>query len=121
MPIPGTLANRNKRGMALDLKSPDAQKVLEKLVKWADVFIVNTPHPPARKRLKLEYDDVVAVEPAPDLRRCHRLRREWAGCRTPGLRITSYLGAQRLAVDDARLPARRRLGRWPEVVTMRLP
>src|SRR5260370_5364510 len=36
------LANRNKRGMALDLKSPGAQQILEKLVKWADVFIVNT-------------------------------------------------------------------------------
>jgi crotonobetainyl-CoA:carnitine CoA-transferase CaiB-like acyl-CoA transferase len=52
------LANRNKRGITLDLKSPSAQQVLERLVKWADVFIVNTPHP-ARKRLKLEYDDVV--------------------------------------------------------------
>jgi formyl-CoA transferase len=54
---PWHLANRNKRGITLDLKSPGAQQVLEKLVKWADVFIVNTPHP-ARKRLKLEYDDV---------------------------------------------------------------
>jgi formyl-CoA transferase len=45
---PWHLANRNKRGMTLDLKSPGAQSVLEKLVKWADVFIVNTPHP-ARK------------------------------------------------------------------------
>ncbi len=56
------LANRNKRGIALDLKSPSAQQVLEKLVKWADVLIVNTPHP-ARKRLKLEYDDVVQWNP----------------------------------------------------------
>src|ERR1700675_4161750 len=48
------LANRNKRGITLDLKSPSAQQVLEKLVKWADVLIVNTPHP-ARARLKLEY------------------------------------------------------------------
>jgi crotonobetainyl-CoA:carnitine CoA-transferase CaiB-like acyl-CoA transferase len=54
---PWHLSNRNKRGMALDLKSPSAQQVLEKLVKWADVLIVNTPHP-ARKKLKLEYDDV---------------------------------------------------------------
>ena len=46
------LANRNKRGMTLDLKSPGAQQVLEKLVKWADVLIVNTPHR-ARKKLKL--------------------------------------------------------------------
>src|SRR5467141_312182 len=59
---PWHLANRNKRGMTLDLKSPSAQPVLEKLVKWADVLIVNTPHP-ARKRLKLEYDDVVEWNP----------------------------------------------------------
>jgi len=58
-PYPWHLANRNKRGIALDLKSPSAEQVVEKLVKWADVLIVNTPHP-ARKRLKLEYDDVVA-------------------------------------------------------------
>lgn len=56
------LSNRNKRGMALDLKSPDAQKVVERLVKWADVMIVNTPHP-ARKKLKLEYEDVVQWNP----------------------------------------------------------
>jgi hypothetical protein len=42
---PWHLANRNKRGMTLDSKSPSAQQVLEKLVKWADVLIVNTPHP----------------------------------------------------------------------------
>jgi crotonobetainyl-CoA:carnitine CoA-transferase CaiB-like acyl-CoA transferase len=54
---PWHLANRNKRGITLDLKAPSAQQVLEKLVKWADVLIVNTPHP-ARKKLKLEYDDV---------------------------------------------------------------
>src|SRR5262247_524116 len=56
------LNNRNKRGITLDLKSPSAQQVLEKLVKWADVFIVNTPHP-ARRKLKLEYDDVKAWNP----------------------------------------------------------
>src|SRR5712672_1375170 len=55
---PWHLANRNKRGITLDLKSPSAHQVLERLVKWADVLIVNTPHP-ARKKLKLEYDDVV--------------------------------------------------------------
>src|ERR1700723_1066118 len=59
---PWHLANRNKRGITLDLKSPSAGQVLEKLVKWADVFIVNTPHP-ARKRLKLEYEDVAQWNP----------------------------------------------------------
>lgn len=59
---PWHLSNRNKRGITLDLKSPAAQPVLERLVKWADVLIVNTPHP-ARKRLKLDYDDVVQWNP----------------------------------------------------------
>lgn len=59
---PFQLANRNKRGIALDLKSPSAHQVLERLVKWADVFIVNTPHP-ARKKLKLEYEDVTQWNP----------------------------------------------------------
>ena len=54
---PWHLANRNKRGITLDLKNPGSRQVLEKLVKWADVLIVNTPHP-ARKKLQLEYDDV---------------------------------------------------------------
>src|ERR1700756_3198376 len=59
---PWHLANRNKRGMELNLKAPSAHQVLEKLVKWADVLIVNTPHP-ARARLKLEYEDVVQWNP----------------------------------------------------------
>src|ERR1700744_1836240 len=46
----------------LDLKSQSALQVLQRLVKWADVLIVNTPHP-ARKRLKLEYDDVMQWNP----------------------------------------------------------
>src|SRR3989454_1979700 len=59
---PWHLNNRNKRGMALDLKSPRAGEILERLVKWADVLIVNTPHP-ARKRLKLTYEDVAQWNP----------------------------------------------------------
>jgi crotonobetainyl-CoA:carnitine CoA-transferase CaiB-like acyl-CoA transferase len=59
---PFELANRNKRSLTLDLKSPEAGKILERLVKWADVFIVNTPQP-ARKKLKLTYEDVVQWNP----------------------------------------------------------
>ena len=51
------LSNRNKRGMALDLKSPHAREVVERLVKWADVFVINFPNP-VRKRLKLTYEDI---------------------------------------------------------------
>ncbi|MER8571342.1 CoA transferase [Mesorhizobium sp. M1409] len=59
---PWHLNNRNKRGLSLDLKSPQAQEVLRRLVVWADVLIVNTPHP-AREKLKLGYDDVAAWNP----------------------------------------------------------
>lgn len=51
------LANRNKRSLTLDLKSPSAREILLELVVWADVLIVNTPHP-ARRRLAIEYDDI---------------------------------------------------------------
>src|SRR5277367_4928349 len=61
-PYPFQLANRNKRGVALNLKAASAQQVLERLAKWADVFIVNTPHS-ARKKLKLEYEDVTQWNP----------------------------------------------------------
>src|ERR1700744_3512689 len=59
---PFHLANRNKRGISLDLKTIGAGPVLKRLVEWADVLIVNTPHP-ARKRLSLEYDDVSKWNP----------------------------------------------------------
>src|SRR5579871_5021879 len=54
---PWHLNNRNKRGLSLALISPHAGEMLARLVKWADVLIVNPPHT-ARKKLKLEYEDV---------------------------------------------------------------
>ena len=59
---PWHLNNRNKRGLSLNLKSPQAGAIVERLVTWADVVIVNTPHP-ARKKLKLTYEDVKQVNP----------------------------------------------------------
>src|ERR1700753_2039299 len=83
------LANRNKRGMALDLKSPGAQQILERLVKWADVFIVNTPHP-ARKRLKLEYSDVVRFNPRLIYADITGFGDNGPDANLPGFDITSY-------------------------------
>src|SRR3954471_16608859 len=56
------LANRNKRGMAIDLKAPGATKVLRRLVEWADVVITNFPHG-TRERLHLGYDEVAGWNP----------------------------------------------------------
>ena len=83
------LANRNKRGMTLDLKSASAPQVLEKLVKWADVLIVNTPHP-ARKRLRLEYDDVVKWNPRLIYADLTGFGERGPDADLPGFDITSY-------------------------------
>jgi crotonobetainyl-CoA:carnitine CoA-transferase CaiB-like acyl-CoA transferase len=86
---PWHLANRNKRGITLDLKSPSAQQVLEKLVTWADVLIVNTPHP-ARKRLKLEYDDVARWNPRLIYADVTGFGEKGPDAGLPGFDITSY-------------------------------
>jgi crotonobetainyl-CoA:carnitine CoA-transferase CaiB-like acyl-CoA transferase len=83
------LANRNKRGMTLDLKSPSAHQVLERLVKWADVLIVNTPHR-SRKKLKLEYDDVVAWNPRLIYADLTGFGEKGPDADLPGFDITSY-------------------------------
>ncbi|MFF8028693.1 CaiB/BaiF CoA transferase family protein [Streptomyces sp. NPDC007896] len=56
------LANRNKRGMVIDLKSPAATKILKRLVEWADVVITNFPHG-TREKLHLGYDEVAGWNP----------------------------------------------------------
>ena len=68
------LTNRNKRGIALDLKSLRATEVVERLVEWADVLVVKFPHP-VRKRLNLTYESPGAFEPTAHLRRHYGLRR----------------------------------------------
>ncbi|MGO9995785.1 MAG: CaiB/BaiF CoA transferase family protein [Steroidobacteraceae bacterium] len=88
-PYPWHLANRNKRGVTLDLKSSSAQQVLERLVKWADVLIVNTPHP-ARKRLKLEYDDVAQWNPRLIYADLTGFGEKGPDADLPGFDITSY-------------------------------
>ena len=83
------LQNRNKRGLALDLKSPGAQQILEKLVKWADVLIVNTPHR-ARKKLKLEYEDVAQWNPRLIYADVTGFGEKGPDAELPGFDITSY-------------------------------
>ena len=52
-----TVDNRNKRGLALDLKDREAQKILHGLVAGADVFITNYP-PAVRRRLGIAFDQL---------------------------------------------------------------
>src|SRR6201995_4868741 len=68
-PIPGRsddyywqLTSRNKRSLALDLKHPEGQAVLRRLVAAADVFITNYPLP-VRARLRLAAADLLPLNP----------------------------------------------------------
>jgi formyl-CoA transferase len=54
--------NRNKRSVALNLKSEGGRTVLLRLVKDADILVENY-RPGAMKRLGLGYDDVKALNP----------------------------------------------------------
>lgn len=56
------LTNRNKRGLALNLKHPSAVGIMKRLLATADVFIVNYP-PHVRKQLGLTYDILRTLNP----------------------------------------------------------
>ncbi|MFF3562790.1 CaiB/BaiF CoA transferase family protein [Streptomyces sp. NPDC002574] len=56
------LANRNKRGMVMNLKSPATTGILKRLVEWADVVITNFPHG-TREKLHLGYEEVAGWNP----------------------------------------------------------
>lgn len=55
-------ANRNKESLAVDLKSPEQRPMLEKLIRRADVMIINF-RPGVAKRLKLDYETVKGMNP----------------------------------------------------------
>jgi crotonobetainyl-CoA:carnitine CoA-transferase CaiB-like acyl-CoA transferase len=56
------LANRNKRGIALDVTKPAGRTVFERLVQRADVYITNQL-PRVRRKLRTEPDDLFALNP----------------------------------------------------------
>ncbi|CAN5433711.1 CoA transferase [soil metagenome] len=55
--------NRNKRSLAVDLKSEGGKKVLSSLVEISDVFLQNY-RPGVAKRLGLDYESLKAINPA---------------------------------------------------------
>jgi len=56
------ILNRGKRSLALDLANPDSRPVLADLVRRADVFLTSFLAA-ARKRLKIEVEDIRAINP----------------------------------------------------------
>jgi len=56
------MMNRNKRGICLNLKDPDAMEVLRKLLADADVVVENY-RMGTMKKLGMSYEDIAAVNP----------------------------------------------------------
>ena len=54
--------NRNKRGVAIDLRNADGRAALDRLIAWCDVYITSFL-PSARAKLRLDPDDVWAINP----------------------------------------------------------
>ena len=55
--------NRGKRGIVLDLAVTEGRQAFDRLLAWADVFVTNQL-PSVRTKLRLDPDDVFAVNPA---------------------------------------------------------
>ncbi|PYN69649.1 MAG: carnitine dehydratase [Candidatus Rokuibacteriota bacterium] len=58
--FPWIVDNRSKRSVAIDLRSEDGQRVLNRLVQSADVFVTNLPFD-ARHRLRVRYEDLAPL------------------------------------------------------------
>jgi len=97
---PWQLDGRLKRSLALDLKNDAARDILEKLIKRADVMIVNFP-PPARERLRLRWEDIEPINPR--LVYCSLTGYGESGPDRdrPGFDITAYFGRSGI-LDAAR-------------------
>ena len=54
--------NRNKKSLALDLKTPEGKEVMIRLIKKADAFVSNFREP-SLKRLGFDYESVHAINP----------------------------------------------------------
>ena len=81
--------NRNKRGLALNLKSPAAGGIMKKLISGADVFIINYP-PHVRRALGLTYENVRALNPRIIYADISGYGEKGAEADKPGFDLTAY-------------------------------
>lgn len=99
------VTNRNKRSIALNLKSPQGQSVLRKLVGWADVLVVNFP-PPVRAGLHVTYEEVAPINPRLIYADITGYGNSGPDAAEPGFDITAYWARSGLmdATRDAGCP-----------------
>ena len=83
------LTNRNKRSLAVDLKSPAAKDVLARLVRWADVLVTNFP-PSVKHKLGLAYETLSPLNPRLIYADITGYGAEGPEADKPGFDITAY-------------------------------
>ncbi|RHW28964.1 CoA transferase [Nocardioides immobilis] len=83
------LPNRGKRSVALDLKSEEGHELLMKLIATADVFLTNF-RPSARKKLRIDVEDVRAVNPSIIYARGSAAGQEGPDAERGGYDLTSF-------------------------------
>ncbi len=86
---PWQLVNRNKRGIAIDLKSAEAKDVLARLARWADVIIVNFP-PRVKAALGITYEALAPLNPKLIYADVTGYGSEGPEAETPGFDVTAY-------------------------------
>ncbi len=83
------LTNRNKRGIGIDLKSTDAKPVLERLIRWADVVVVNFP-PRVKASLGVTYEALSPLNARLIYADITGYGTEGPEADTPGFDVTAY-------------------------------
>jgi crotonobetainyl-CoA:carnitine CoA-transferase CaiB-like acyl-CoA transferase len=81
--------NRNKRGVAIDIKTEDGKKVFDKLVAWADVFITSFLAS-TRTALGVNPEDLQTINPRLIYARGHGYGPQGPDADTPGFDSISY-------------------------------
>ena len=56
------MCNHNKRGICIDLKQQEGQKIAHELISKADVFICNM-RPSTLKKLNMDYENLIKINP----------------------------------------------------------
>ena len=100
------MANRNKRGIALDVTVPAGRAVFERLVKRADVYITNQL-PRVRRKLHTEPSDLFEINPTLVFAKGHGQGQRGPDAEAGGFDSVSFWFARR------RRPHAHRAGRGP--------
>ncbi len=114
--------NRNKRSIALNLKSDEGREVLLKLVREADVLITNFP-PNVLERLQIRYDDLAPVNDQLIYGQITGYGEKGDDANTPGFDGNAYwartglMDAVRTAEGDPAMPSPA-MGDHPSAMTM---